>query len=108
MANGYTGKILRVNLTTKQTGTIDTAKYEEFGGGYGMGAAIFWGSSFIFIKLGLENGGSPIAGSLLAYLGASIAIIPSLLNRENKKEKSWSKGRPTRTQSSEPTRTKDR
>ena len=42
MANGYTGKILRVNLTTKQTGTIDTAKYEEFGGGYGMGAAIFW------------------------------------------------------------------
>jgi aldehyde:ferredoxin oxidoreductase len=42
MANGYTGKILRVNLTTKEIGTIDTAKYEEFGGGYGMGAAIFW------------------------------------------------------------------
>ncbi len=42
MANGFTGKILRVNLTTKQTSTIDTAKYEEFGGGYGMGAAIFW------------------------------------------------------------------
>jgi aldehyde:ferredoxin oxidoreductase len=42
MANGYTGKILRVNLTTKQTGVIDTAKYEEFGGGYGMGTAIFW------------------------------------------------------------------
>jgi aldehyde:ferredoxin oxidoreductase len=42
MANGYTGKILRVNLTTKETSTIDTDKYEEFGGGYGMGAAIFW------------------------------------------------------------------
>ena len=42
MANGYAGKILRVNLTTKQTSTIDTARYEEFGGGYGMGAAIFW------------------------------------------------------------------
>ena len=42
MANGFTGKILRVNLTTKEIGTIDTAKYEEFGGGYGMGTAIFW------------------------------------------------------------------
>ncbi len=42
MANGYTGKILRVNLTTKEISTLDTAKYEEFGGGYGIGAAIFW------------------------------------------------------------------
>jgi aldehyde:ferredoxin oxidoreductase len=42
MANGYTGKILRVNLTTKEISTIDTSRYEEFGGGYGMGAAIFW------------------------------------------------------------------
>jgi aldehyde:ferredoxin oxidoreductase len=42
MTNGYTGKIARVNLKTKEITTIDTAKYEEFGGGYGMGAAIFW------------------------------------------------------------------
>ena len=42
MANGYAGKILKVNLTTKETGIIDTAKYEEFGGGVGMGAALFW------------------------------------------------------------------
>jgi aldehyde:ferredoxin oxidoreductase len=42
MGNGYTGKILRVNLTDKSVSTIDTAKYEEFGGGYGMGTAIFW------------------------------------------------------------------
>jgi aldehyde:ferredoxin oxidoreductase len=42
MANGYTGKILRVNLTTKEISSLDTAKYEEFGGGYGMGTAIFW------------------------------------------------------------------
>jgi aldehyde:ferredoxin oxidoreductase len=42
MANGYTGKIARVNLSTKEIRTIDTAQYEEFGGGYGMGAAIFW------------------------------------------------------------------
>ena len=38
MTGGYTGKILRINLTTKAVSTIDTAKYEEFGGGYGMGA----------------------------------------------------------------------
>jgi aldehyde:ferredoxin oxidoreductase len=42
MANGYAGKILKINLTTKETGPIDTVKYEEFGGGVGMGAAIFW------------------------------------------------------------------
>ncbi len=39
---GYAGKILRVNLTTRQVGSIDTAKYEDYWGGYGMGTAIFW------------------------------------------------------------------
>ncbi len=42
MTGGYAGKILRVNLTTKQISTIDTAQYEEFGGGYGIGTALFW------------------------------------------------------------------
>ena len=42
MTGGYAGKILRVNLTTKEISAIDTAKYEEYGGGYGMGTAIFW------------------------------------------------------------------
>jgi aldehyde:ferredoxin oxidoreductase len=42
MPGGYTGKIARVNLTTKTVSTIDTAKYEEFGGGHGMGSAIFF------------------------------------------------------------------
>jgi aldehyde:ferredoxin oxidoreductase len=42
MANGYAGKILKVNLTTRETSTIDTAQYEGFGGGVGIGAAIFW------------------------------------------------------------------
>ena len=42
MANGYAGKILKVNLNTRETTTIDTAKYEEFGGGVGIAAAIFW------------------------------------------------------------------
>ncbi|MBN2062004.1 MAG: hypothetical protein JW882_16465 [Deltaproteobacteria bacterium] len=42
MANGYAGKILIVNLNNKEYRSIDTAKYEEFGGGVGIGAAIFW------------------------------------------------------------------
>ena len=42
MPNGYTGKILKVNLTTGEIGAMDTSRYEEFGGGYGMGTAIFW------------------------------------------------------------------
>jgi len=42
MTGGYTGKILRINLSTKATSTIDTAKYEEFGGGHGIGSAIFF------------------------------------------------------------------
>jgi aldehyde:ferredoxin oxidoreductase len=40
--NGYAGKILKINLTKKEISIIDTAKYAEFGGGAGMGAAIFW------------------------------------------------------------------
>ena len=42
MANGYAGQILRVNLSTQTISTIPTSKYEQWGGGYGMGAAIFW------------------------------------------------------------------
>jgi uncharacterized membrane protein len=53
---------------------------------YGLGAAIFWGGSTIFIKFGLEKGGTPVVGSLIAYLAASIAISPSLLNRKNRTE----------------------
>src|SRR4030043_59580 len=41
MKGGYTDKIIRVNLTDKSIGTIPTEKYLEFGGGHGMGSAIF-------------------------------------------------------------------
>jgi aldehyde:ferredoxin oxidoreductase len=42
MTGGYAGKILRVNLTSKSISAIDTAQYEEYGGGHGFGSAIFW------------------------------------------------------------------
>ena len=42
MAGGYTGKILRVNMTNKSVSTIDTAQYEDWGGGHGIGSAICW------------------------------------------------------------------
>jgi aldehyde:ferredoxin oxidoreductase len=42
MANGYSGKILKVDLTSGKIETIPTTKYEAWGGGHGMGSAIFW------------------------------------------------------------------
>ncbi len=40
--NGYAGKILRLNLTTRKVSSIPTSKYEQWGGGHGMGSAIFF------------------------------------------------------------------
>ncbi len=42
MKGGYTGKIARVNLSNKNITTIPTEKYIEFGGGHGIGSAIFF------------------------------------------------------------------
>lgn len=44
MANGYgwTGKILRVNLTNGSFSTEDTLKYKDFIGGMGIGYKIMW------------------------------------------------------------------
>ncbi|MBN2321091.1 MAG: aldehyde ferredoxin oxidoreductase, partial [Acidobacteria bacterium] len=39
---GFAGKILRVNLATKQIDSIDSSVYESFGGGLGSAIAIFW------------------------------------------------------------------
>jgi aldehyde:ferredoxin oxidoreductase len=40
--NGYAGDILRLDLTARQVSTIPTSDYEEWGGGHGMGSAIFF------------------------------------------------------------------
>lgn len=39
---GYVGKILYVNLTDRSIEEIPTKKYEQWGGGHGMGSALFW------------------------------------------------------------------
>jgi aldehyde:ferredoxin oxidoreductase len=40
--NGYTGKILSINLSYRAVTVIDTKDYEEFGGGHGIGSALFF------------------------------------------------------------------
>ena len=40
--NGYTGKILRVNVTNRNVMTIPTSHYEQWGGAHGIGSAIFF------------------------------------------------------------------
>ena len=39
---GYAGKILRLELSNRKISTIDTADYEQWGGGHGIGSAIFF------------------------------------------------------------------
>ena len=42
MGNGYAGKILKVDLTSRKIEEIPTKKYQSWGGGHGMGTAVFW------------------------------------------------------------------
>jgi len=39
---GFMGKILLVDLTAGTTDVVATEKYREWGGGHGLGAALFW------------------------------------------------------------------
>jgi len=40
--NGYMEKILRLDLTDRKVSIIETKAYKHWGGGHGMGSAIFW------------------------------------------------------------------
>ncbi|MHB8741348.1 MAG: aldehyde ferredoxin oxidoreductase N-terminal domain-containing protein, partial [Coriobacteriia bacterium] len=40
--DGYSGKILKLDLTAREYSVIDTEQYKQWGGGHGMGSAIFW------------------------------------------------------------------
>ena len=42
MSGGYMGKIAVLDLTNRRVDTIDTRRYAEYGGGIGIGTAIFW------------------------------------------------------------------
>ncbi len=42
MGNGYVGQIIRINLTNKNISYIQTSDYEHWGGGHGIGSAIFF------------------------------------------------------------------
>ena len=74
MTGGYTGKILRLNLTNGTVSTMDTSKYEEWGGGHGIGSAIFWDLAVAPGNWDLQDGfdprnvvtimASPLAGTL--------------------------------------------
>ena len=39
---GYAGKILRLDMTNRKATVIDTEPYRRWGGGHGMGSALFW------------------------------------------------------------------
>ena len=39
---GFAGKILHVDLSSSEFHHIDSEKYREYGGGHGLGAALFW------------------------------------------------------------------
>jgi aldehyde:ferredoxin oxidoreductase len=40
--HGYAGKILRLDLTNQRASTLETAAYRQWGGGHGLGSALFW------------------------------------------------------------------
>lgn len=53
--SGYAGKIARINLTTGNVSTIDTAEYEQWGGGHGIGSALFYDIAVKEKGLDLQN-----------------------------------------------------
>ncbi len=78
MTHGYTGKILRVNLSKRSISTLETEQYEEYGGGHGIGSAIFWdlvGDQLPFSALDPRNVVTVIAGPF------SGVVVPSAAGR---------------------------
>ncbi len=53
---------------------------------YGSGAAIFWGSSPILIKMGFDHGGTSVIGNLTSFSAAALVIAPSLLRVKTRDE----------------------
>ena len=81
---GYTGKILRLDLTNGKAIVMNTRDYEQWVGGHGMGSAIFWD---LAVKPGdwdLQDGfdprnvvtmmTSPCTGTLAPSMGARMTV----------------------------------
>lgn len=50
----------------------------------GIGVGLSWGISPIFVKLGLQSSGSPVAGAFISYLAATIILSGSLLSQRKR------------------------
>ncbi len=78
--NGYVGGILRINLTNREISTIKTEKYKEWGGGHGMGSAIFWDLCKDKTIDGLDPGNvvtfmtSPLVGTIAPAAGGRTEV----------------------------------
>ncbi len=53
---------------------------------FGVCSAFLWGSSAIFVKLGLNEGGSSLAGSFIAFSAAALVISTALFSKANRQE----------------------
>ncbi len=94
--NGYAGKILKINLTTRETEILNTADYEQWGGGHGMGSKIFWDlvpdktiSGFdpdnvvTFMTSPIAGTMVPGAGSRTEVQGIGVQTYPEWFTRSN-------------------------
>jgi aldehyde:ferredoxin oxidoreductase len=89
---GFAGKILLVNLSTKEIRALDTEKYEMYGGGHGTSTALFWEFSvvpgewdlqdafhpqnMVFLMTGAVSGSGIPAGARTSVSGMSPQCYP--------------------------------
>jgi aldehyde:ferredoxin oxidoreductase len=72
--HGYAGKILRLDLTAQRATEIDTAKYRSWGGGHGLGSALFW--EFCKDKT-IKDGRNPANVIVVASSPLNGTLVPS-------------------------------
>jgi aldehyde:ferredoxin oxidoreductase len=75
--NGYTGKILSLNLTERKIIAIPTHKYQHWMGGHGMGSAIF----FDLVKDKTIDGFHPSNAVTMMTSPLSATLVPSASGR---------------------------